>query len=349
MKRDAILAFLQAIGADMSAVKENKNWVNCRCPLAPFTHERGDTIPSFGIAINDGGHSVWQCFGCSPKARRLDKLLTALFVASGAYPFRAARVFSQNENFIGGSRELDLANIVFDAWEVNHVRKSRLLSDTEKVPIRGHALRNFPLLQNDDSEIAGRCRYYLSSRGIPSWVQYYLGVRVLPDDPVLLFPLTDHDGNIYTIRARHVYEKKMWTLDETFLEEPPQKIKQTGVWFGLHLVNWEMAATLVEGEIDMMSLVSMGYFNSIASATSSVTEEQLENLKGFVYFLGYDSDKSGKRARERVIDYMKDQVALFDLDWAIVKNKKGEPCKDANDVPDKKALRYVYKHAKYIC
>lgn len=351
MKRDAIIALLGAIGADTQSATENKEWVNCRCPLARYTHEQGDTNPSFGIAINEEGHSVWQCFGCSPDAKRVDKLLTAIFACSGEYPYRAAQIYVKSENFVGGSRNFDLSGISFDSWETQNGKKeSKLLSVKDKTPIPGKFLREFPLLQNSDSEMAGRCRYFLTQeRNLPLWAVYNCGIRIVGNTPVLAFPMTDHDGNIYTIRARRIDSKKIWTLDEEHLGCPVHTIKETGVWFGLHLMDWDKPVVLVESELDCCALVSFGYFNTVASATSSVAHEQLDNLQGSVFYLGHDADKAGRRAKDRIIERMKGKAQLFELDWSLVNRKKdGKPCKDANDLPDKKSARYVFRRAKYI-
>lgn len=348
MKKDAILAMLRAIGADMSSVEENKEWVNCRCPLAPYTHSRGDSIPSFGVAINESGHSVWQCFGCSPKAKRLDKLITKLFLVSKKYPVQAARIYGQNENFVGGSRELNLPDIVYDSWEYNPTISSRLLPVSQKQPLPGERLIDFPLLQNDNSESASLCRQYLLNRGISLWAMYYTGTRFVKGKPVLIFPLTDHDSRIYTLRVRKIDAKKMWTISEEELGFEPQKIKQTGVWYNLHLMNWNKAITLVEGEIDANKAISFGFFNTLASSTGNVAYEQIENLRGNVYFLGYDMDKPGKRARESILDMAGRSAQFFDLDWTLVNKKDGTACEDPGDVVSKKDMQYVYRHAKYI-
>lgn len=348
MKREAVFAFLNAIGVDNKFITENREWVNCKCPLAGYTHEKGDSIPSFGIAVNPDGNSVWQCFGCSPDAKRLDKLLTKIFVLSKEYPYAAAQVYIKNENFIGGSRDLNLSGITYDVWE-SAVSKSLLLSNAEKISVPGNVLFQYPLLQNDDTEVSGRCRYYLmNDRGISLLAIYYMGVRFVSGLPTLIFPLTDHDGRIYQLRARRIEEKKIWTLDDRATGFEFQRIKQTGTWFGLHLMDWSHAVTLVEGELDCLKLITFGYFNSIASATSGVATEQLDNLRGNVYYLGYDIDKSGKRARERIIDYIGKEAQLFDLDWSLVNRTDGKPCKDSGDVPDKKSMQYIFKHAKYI-
>lgn len=348
MKREAVLAFLNALGVDKKSITDNKEWINCRCPLSGHTHEQGDSIPSFGIAVKPDGHSFWQCFGCSPDSKRLDKLLSQIFVVSGDYPFAAAQVYVKNENFLEGGRELNLSGIKYDVW-ASEISASFLLPLSQKTPVPGEVLRKFPLLQNDDSEIAGRCRNFLiDERGVALWAIYYSGVRFISGLSTLIFPLTDHDGRVYQLRARRVDVKNIWTLDCDATGFEFQRIKQTGTWFGLHLVNWDRAVVLVEGEIDCLKLVTFGYFNSIASATSGVTFEQLDNLKGNAYYLGYDADKSGKRARERIIDRIGKDVQLFDLDWSLVNTRQGKPCKDSGDVPDKKSMRYIFKNARYI-
>jgi len=113
-------------------------------------------------------------------------------------------------------------------------------------------------------------------------------VRYDPERKCLTFAMTDPSGRIFILRERGFPEKRLWTVNEkvTGVEFDYPTLKGAGVWFGMHLVNWAKPVLLVEGEIKTMRLTALGEFNSIASATSSVTEAQMDALSATTLYLG---------------------------------------------------------------
>jgi 5S rRNA maturation endonuclease (ribonuclease M5) len=273
----------------------------------------------------------------------LSSLLAKLFAVSGKYPFGAAKILQNYESIIPTDADVSPLDIWDEAADNFHKRESRLLPKHELRRIFGKVYDQYPLLQTSDSIYAGRCRYYLSEkRGIAPWVYNFYRVRCSAKSNLLAFPLTDAAGNVYHLRARKINAKKMWTLTQEHLGIVPNKIKETGAWFGLHTASWDSAAILVEGEIDAMRLVTLGYFNVFASSTSSVTHEQLGKIKSNVICLGYDNDKSGRRANDKAREYFRGKKDIFEIDWGV------ENVKDAGDLKSKASANNVFNRLKYI-
>uniref|UniRef100_A0A6M3LVQ2 Putative DNA topoisomerase-primase n=1 Tax=viral metagenome TaxID=1070528 RepID=A0A6M3LVQ2_9ZZZZ len=320
MREEAVRKFLYAVGADN--LKRNGDWINVRCPMAPYTHSGGaDTHPSFGVSISNEGPSVYWCFGCTEKARLLGWLLHNLYVMTGRYPWEAAKVFVAEENF-DDTKKVEIP----DGWKDAERRTVE--------PIPYHVLRKYPLLQTGRGFEARRCRSYLDlERGIPDWVQNLCRIRYSAEDQALVFPLTDIRGGTYLCRMRSRKKKSIWTLTPERAGVPElefPRLVDAGVWFGMFLIDWSRPVMVVEAEMDAARLKALGYFNAIASATSNVTDAQIDSLTADTLILGYDADRSGQHAHARIRDRLEGKVNLFEADWRIA-----SACRAENDQPEK--------------
>lgn len=356
MNEQGVRKFLLAVGVDPKDMVSARGWINCPCILAPYTHGAGrDEHPSFGVSIGEG-RSVYYCFGCSPKAQLLEGLLHNIFIMSGEYPWEAAKIFIHEENW--GEEDGPLP--VPDRW---------LDFKGAIDPLPMEIISLFPLIQwRKNTSTASACKEYLDGRGVPEWVQNMYGVRIDLKRSCLVFSLTDPSGRIFMLRERSIKEKKMWTvspdiaaesmgfkikeyvgfkaeesslsIDSKNIEFP--KLRDVGAWFGMHLINWSKPVMLVEGEIKVMRLAALGFFNAIGSATSSVSEAQIDAVSSPVTYMGYDADKAGALAHHRITERIKDRTVLYELDWSLVGRK------DPDELKNKGELERVLKNARPI-
>jgi 5S rRNA maturation endonuclease (ribonuclease M5) len=336
MREEGIHRFLDAIGVE-KRIKQN-NWIMCHCPLAPLKHEKGvDSHPSFSISIADHKRSVFYCFGCSEKAQHLEKMFPALWALTGEIPVDVVDVFREEENF---DEEEEM--------EEKDEKSNGLFTNQAKiVPIDNGILSRIPLL-NDGPR---RMRDSMRGRGINRKAWERLGVRYVPGTTCWVFPFTDSGNHVMMLRARKYDEKSIFTLTPDYfgrndLQFP--KLKESGAWFGLSQVDGSKTVCLVEGELDQLRMVSLGYHNVVASGSSKVTEAQIRNIPFRRIMLGYDSDKAGQSATHKLIRAFKDKALVSVLNWSMIKGKKGKPCKDAGDMPDQEALVTVLDNARMI-
>jgi len=320
------------LGVQRSEIRLRGDWMNAPCPMAFYSHGSGeDKHPSFGMTISDTKRSIFYCFGCSAEPKTLDWLLHNMWLMSKEYPWGAARIFALEENHVDAVQEPK------DVWKET--------SPPIPEPIPPSVLTRFPKLQGNNGYEARRIRRWLSQdRGIPEWVQNAFELRVDSDRQAVLFPLTDLQGYPYVIRVRARKHKSIWTLTPAQAGDEHltfSQLKDAGVWFGMHLVDWSRPVILVEGEIDCMRLHALGAVNAIASATSSVTEAQLDALTATTLILGYDDDLAGQRAHKRITEYLHAKALLLEVKWGSVTTRNGVACKDPGDLPDKGALEAV--------
>jgi len=312
MKKETILRFLNALGADMTRMRIRGDWMNVRCPLAHITHTNGDAHPSCGILISDDGPAIYHCFGCSGgKPESLSWMVHTMWVATGRYPTDAAKILA-SENFVS---ESDAP--VFD-WDI----RKRL----RMTPLDADVLKQYPPLSDSVSCLTAMVvRNWLTEcRGLaPSIIDTH-GLRYSPENCTVVFPLTDHAGNIFVLQERMIGTKKMWTVNENtsgvHVDYPT--IRHAGCWMNLKNADWGRPVMLVESGFDAGRIASLGFDNVIASGGTGVTPAQIGALAGHTYILGYDNDRAGQQAMARIARMLGNHT-VYVADWGVVGVKDG--------------------------
>lgn len=339
MTEEGLRIFLQSLAIDTSDIKRYKNWLMLTCPLAFHTHGSGvDSHPSFFISISEQHPSVWHCFGCTDKPSGLIKLLHNIWLMTGEYPKEAAHIYTQYE-IIADDESIEKI-IYSDIW--NNYKPKKV----NKLPPQ--VLTKFPLLSRVNNINTRRCKEYLQSRGIGSHIWNMCGIRYDGRDN-LIFPFTNILGEIYMLRVRKTYTKQIWSITSTptrFTNVDFPTIRDVGIFFGMHLVDFSKPVLLVEAEIDAMRLMSLGCFNVMASGTCMITPIQIKSIFADSVVLGYDADVAGRKAHKRIKDFIDREIILHELTWDIVLSKDGQPCKDAGDLTRKEDLIKVLKNKK---
>jgi len=307
--KEHLVKFMLLLGIKQYEIQDTqRGWLQCSCPLAPYTHGGGiDTNPSFGFSVNESGPSVYYCFGCSRQPRILGQLLHRIFLLSDTYPTEAGELYAACEIFEGDDNRL----LLNDAWDSKPTK--------QVMPLPPKVIRKYPLLQMGDDFEAKRCREFLEGRGIPEYMQNAYRVRYSYRDSAVIFPMTDRHGNIFVLRARSRRNKTMWTIGPKqagFDDVVFPKIKEVGCWFGMEFVDWRKPVVLVEGEIDALRLKALRCsYNTIASASSSITESQILALTSRTTITGFDADLAGWNATKIVWERIGDKSLLRQADW----------------------------------
>jgi hypothetical protein len=318
MDRADVSLFLEALGAEN--IRESERWVNCSCPLAPYTHSHGaDRRPSFGISVSSG-RSVYICFTCSRDPKNLEDLLYRM-QAMYKLTFEGAV-----ETYL---RTDALADVVDDA-------DSFSIFDRPVVwPIRKSVLRELPLLDPNGPGAA-----FLESRGVSARVARKARVRSWED--LLLFPFTDARGRVLLLRARRLQGKDIFIATSKVLGlEIPQN-HMTESWFGLHQLDPGAPVFIVEGEIDRLRLATLGYTNVVAAGGASPSSPQVAALSAVEVFVGFDSDKAGVEGAYRFHKMTGNRFCKYLLDWSIV------GCKDPGDLKTREQAEEVIAAAQQM-
>ena len=138
-----------------------------------------------------------------------------------------------------------------------------------------------------------------------------LGLVVIRGDRVydrfggrIIFPLTDHRGNIAGFAGRVLPTAS--TEMAKYINSPETPVyHKSNLLFGLNVAKEEIKkageANIVEGELDMISSWQAGVKNTVAIKGSALTEEQVRLLSRFTrkIILALDSDLAGDVAARR--------------------------------------------------
>ena len=142
---------------------------------------------------------------------------------------------------------------------------------------------------------------YLSSRGIsPRYLNQFCR---LGKNNSMLIPITDKK-NIIGIKYR--------TMDKKISSE---KDSQTD-----YLMNWQNVATfnyliIVEGEIDLLSVIEAGYDNVVSLPFGATNIKSIENQKEWIeqfskIIIATDNDKAGEESRNKIIKVLNNKKSL---------------------------------------
>lgn len=342
MRLEKVIEFVEALGIEEYRV--DGDWVRMCCPLAFWRHhKRVDSKPSFSITVNNNGPSVYHCFGCTPAAKRIGTLLHVIWILSGTYPKDAARVLNgQHQEF----KRLDTQDF-----------RSRYIGEEADVePLPSEVLDLYPLLAETRGLEALECKKWMDSRKISLQTFARYRVRYSPRRRGIIFPFTDLSGGIFYLGFRSRLDKTFYSIDKEAAEKELKKIldrdfpskKSTGVWFGLHLVNWQAPLMLVEGPADALRVAELGFRNVIASGGTMVVKRQIQMLSPLQLVLGYDADAPGRQAHKTLAEMIPGNIPLYEVDWSIIKKRDGSRCKDGGDLPDKESLATVMRKIKPV-
>jgi 5S rRNA maturation endonuclease (ribonuclease M5) len=330
MKKEMVIQFLCCLGIDRQDIKIGTDFINSPCPLAFFSHKNGkDTHPSFSIHINDRGNSYYYCFTCSPEPKSLACLIHNWWLMRGIYPKAAAGLLC--EEFLYTSASRNTSFLKQDIW----VTYKRV--DPGKIVLHTAALKRFPLLWETGNTTGKKGREYLCGRGIPVWVQHLCKIRYWSEHAAIIFPLTLHNGEVAVLRARSVYRKNLWTITNTMagITDTLPSIYSSGALFNLGNINMSKPVMLVEGELDVMRLIALGYTNVLGTCTAAISVSQLNKLCSHTIILGMDNDAAGRKANYRILRLMKNKAIIYLADWSLL-NKK-----DANELASTDELQHI--------
>ncbi len=136
----------------------------------------------------------------------------------------------------------------------------------------------------------------------------------------LTFPIANLSGRTIAFGARALKSDQ----EPKYLNSPETPVyRKSAVLYGLHqtrdAIRREGAALVVEGYMDLLSLVQQGIHNVVASAGTALTEEQCRALGRYArqVVLVFDGDAAGSAAARRGVEVVLSThhpVDLVDLD-----------------------------------
>ena len=305
------------MGYDDSHMVVRDNWVNVTCPLARLRHSSGqDSHASAGISINPTGNSVFKCFSCTPTPVKLLSLIVQKSMENGYKDTSLTRYYQAHEISALNEDEREDAELFedeaiegtlkFNRWVVPKISEQKQKEEIPPIfPL--HLLKNFPLVvENNDSVAMNIKDYLVSVRGISLSTIADMGIRYNKQRNLIIFPLTDINGDIQVLRARvcDVDNKIMFTISPKQFgnKYALPTIRDSGACFGLNKITASKPVIIVESETDCLLLKTYGFNNVIATTSASFSKTQIYNIPSPNLWVGFDNDEAGRRATKKLIE-----------------------------------------------
>jgi len=286
MKAERISAILKAMGCDR--IREDENDVHARCPMAPWLHERGvDKRPSFGVSINDRGHSKYNCFSCKIGGHDLKMLVWQW-------------------------EELSGKKLPEEMWDWLFTTEILELDESEDDPFAPEACApaHDTLPESFWTPFAGSVPRYLLNRGISLDTARTWGLGHDKARKRLMFPIRNENGELVGMMGRKtssaVPGPKYVTLSG---------VKKGRYLYGENLIVRGDSVILVEGTMDVLHVWENGQPDVRGIFGSTLTKEQALTLvrwgKDVVFFL--DNDIAGIKGTLKGIKLLEGRVPV----WAV--------------------------------
>lgn len=332
-----LVTFIELLGYDRSELVVRDGWVNVVCPKAKTHHKTGrDSHPSAGFSINPIGKSLFKCFTCSQDVTDLMSLVMYKFLTEDEYPYELSKFYRSHEIFEEKTddpfRDYQDKSFKYDKWAQFKPR-----SAYGRIP--DIVLDTFPLLEGQSRPESYKIMNYLINiRNISPSVIYQMKLRYNPDQNLIIFPYTDVVGNIIALKARlcSTEDKRIFHITKKHFNSevdfPP--IKDIGPSFGLGEVNSALPILVVEGEIDLLKLMSLGIYNVVALGSATPAKKQINVLPSSNIIIGLDSDEAGKSGALHIARQMTGKLVYL-VDWGLV------GAKDPGEVSTKEDILYA--------
>lgn len=329
-----LIEFITMLGYDRSELIVRDDWINVVCPKARTHHMSGrDSHPSSGFSINPTGKSLFKCFTCTQSAHDLMSFIMYKFVCDGVYPQELASFYHKHEILDEITddpfRDSSDKSFKYDKWASFKPRSAYgIIPDT--------VLSVFPLIENGAGlTFTHILNYLINVRGLSHSALYRYKVRYNTQNNLIIFPYTDVVGNVVSLKARVASndEKRIFHITDKHFSSQVSfpSVKDVGPSFGLGEVDSSKPILLVEGEIDLLKLVSLGFDNVVAIGSATPAKKQITVLPSSTIILGLDSDSAGKAGALSLARQMHGKLVYL-VDWGLVGVKDPGEINNRDDV-----------------
>jgi len=317
---------VDVVGETVNLRRRGQNYLG----LCPFHNEK---TPSFTVSANKG---IYKCFGCG-KGGNVFTFLTDKFGMSfmEAVESLAAKYHIELPKDEQGVTPKDSKRTqIYDALEKTGKLYNSLLKNKDgKIAYDYFKGRGFDddlmekFLLGYSPEDWNFITKTLSSSGIPIDILEEAGVVIKSDKGNYydrfrgraIFPIHDFMGRVVGFGGRSLTDDKN---SAKYINSPQTLVyDKSKVLFGIfeakNSIRNKQFSILTEGYADVISLHSAGFTNAIASSGTSLTQDQLRELKRFAskLYIAFDGDSAGQEAAERA-----GEMALqFNFEVFIVK------------------------------
>ncbi len=309
---------VDVIGQTVHLRRSGSNYMG----LCPFHNEK---TPSFSVSPQKG---IFHCFGCGVGGTVINFVMKSEDMSF----YEAVKYLAQRANIAlpqVNSNDIQRENLIKDQKEVLYAINeeaakffySYLSKPEGKIAIEyfkerhidGNCAKNFWLgYSPQDRKVLYN---HLLELGYKENDILKAGVVSKREDGTIIdrfsgrvtFPIFNVNGKVIGFGARRIDNKKEFK----YLNSPETLIyNKSRVLYGIHIARKSRAKSviLVEGYMDVISLMKHGIFNVVAASGTSFTQDQAKLLKRYFeeVIVCLDSDDAGINAAKRAVVILRD-------------------------------------------
>ncbi len=336
-----------ALIAEYLPLKKLGHNFKTNCPF------HGEKTPSFVVSPE---RQIWHCFGCGKGGDAFTFLMEyenlefveALRILAQKVGIELASTKNYSPQTASKKEKIYTLNMLASEYYhfvlTKHAAGKKALEYlTDTRHIKAPLLKTF-MLGYSPSEGSALSTYLMKKKGYPKEDLFEAGLAVFKNGRVsdffvhrIMFPLTDHRGNIVGFSGRVLddngYGPKYMNTRDTLVYHKGE------LFFGLHIAKDEIKKTgraiIVEGEFDAINSFHHGITNTVAIKGTALTEEQVNLLSRFAkkISLCFDMDDAGQQALQRSLPIIEQKG----LTTTVIKI---ENAKDADEALDKDPVAY---------
>ena len=324
---------VEVIGEAVQLKPRGANYVG----LCPFHTEK---TPSFTVSPSKG---IYTCFGCGKKGNVFTFMKDYYGMEFGEALKELARRYNvelpqyrqtkkQKEKLSRREQALEALNIAADYYHkmLSTTAGKKALSYLNKRGFSEATVKEF--LLGYSPAAWDELIKYLGKKGFRENTLLDAGLVIKKDKggyydrfrDRLIFPIHNSLGKIVGFGARQLGNEEG---QPKYINSPQTIVyDKSRILYGLHQGKNEIrkkeAIILTEGYADVISLHQAGFRNAVASSGTSLTVEQLKEMKRYCsrIYIVYDADDAGLNAANRAIDLALAQ----DFEIFLVTLPKGE-------------------------
>lgn len=288
MNLDQITQFALAVGTKVES--RGSEWVQCKCPLAPWTHDSGkDSHPSFAFSYGDNIESVFNCFTCeSGDLHHLIALLERYGAKPPKYDLHTARKMWLDE-------ESGDSAMVFTEEE-------RVDNEEEDVVFPEKWLDTFvPAVK------APMAMEYLNARSVSKKVATALDIRWDTKRRCVAFPIRNWEGELVGLRGRYIEPNS----GARYHDYGYRGIRNKLPWYGEHTVHLDKPVVMVESVFDYASVYRV-YRNILAPLSVGLSAAKCRRVRNAheIYTL-FDTGRGGDKGRDKLSKNLTDSGSVI--------------------------------------
>lgn len=285
MKQEPVLKIMKALGCKSSIAFQRAGWIVSSCPLGAWEHENGKSNPqAFGVK-KEPGDPFCNCFSCGFHGPMSEMLFRV--------KYKNVKLHHRDYDWPA----IDALHYEGVADSLSELGQHETLEDLFNAPRQ--ELHQFPewwLESFSPWDAYEWSKDYTLERGITPAVAKFMDLRADNFQKRVCFPVRDFSGKLRGLHGRSALKEpklryRMYTHEAT---------NNPICWLGEHWVDYDRPMILVEGPMDVASVMRV-YRNVTSPLFVNFSQEKMHRMSDVFHWITlFDNGKGGDAGRAKL-------------------------------------------------